>query len=287
MTRTETINGINCLQRLVQTLPPNVTDQLSYRQFIKDGKFDATLNNIFGFDKLPPNSKRRKVSTLFSVHFHPTFPIIGFNYTPVAHNELHTMTETWTNALRMCRGIVFELGSGDLLALPFEKFFNYGDHPETSDLKPGRYIASKKHDGHLGIIFRYRGQLLITTRGDFMSPTSKIATEMLEKRRWLINQRLPHDCTMLVEIIHPKTHVIQDYGQEEKFILIGCRRNPLVNHVQTSIPNVTIDFSREELEALGQAAKLEVVYMTSGENANDLLKEVARRDHVTPPHDPR
>ena len=228
------------------------------------------MNRIFGFGELPLNHKRPRISSLVSAHFHPELPLIGFNYTPAAHNTLHLMPESWTPALRLCRGIVFDRETGDLAALPFEKFFNHGEHPETSDLPPLSYTATEKHDGHLGIIFHYRDQLLITTRGDFLSPTSKIAAEMLHKCSWLVdwNKRLPTDVTMLVEIIHQQTKVLRDYGLEEKFVLIGCRRNPLVN------PDLPIDYSYEDLGVLGAELGVEVTRALRGGNVNELLQEI-------------
>jgi RNA ligase len=156
--------------------------------------------------KMPP------VNSLVQVAFHPEQPLILLNYSQVAHNTLHKFEGGWTEVLRLCRGIVFDT-AGNLVALPFPKFFNYRKSPEPMVLPNEPCFASEKLDGHLGINFWFRDNLYITTRGYFDSPTSLLATkiqqELIEKNDWRHN--FPKDFTVLVEIIHPETHVLTDY----------------------------------------------------------------------------
>lgn len=269
--------SISKLQWLVECLiRSKISNKEEFRSYIKEPANEEFLERTFGFDKLPPNSDRPKVNSLFSANFHPDYPLVIFNYNQNAHHKLHAMTESWTWPLRLCRGIVFDLESSDLLALPLEKFFNYGDHPESSNLRFIQtlpYLELEKHDGHLGIIFHYRDKLLITTRGNFASPTSKLATEMLKQYGFLVNwkERLPQNTTMLVEIIDEKTRIIRDYGMEHKFVLIGCRRDPLLH-------SGPIDYSYEELGLLGASLGLEVVEGKYKRDLRETIHEVARRD---------
>lgn len=172
--------------------------------------------------------KRREgmpcINSLVTVDFHPEIPVMLLNYTQVAHNTLHEYPEGWTLPLRLCRGIVFDF-KGGLRALVFEKFFNNGEHPETRELPDLPFEAPEKKDGHMGTIFEYEGKFYITTRGSFTSPTVKIATKMLQEYiqngNWAEN--FNPDETVLVEIIHPQTHVLTDYPDFRAFILIGCK----------------------------------------------------------------
>ena len=51
---------------------------------------------------------------------------------------LYNYTETcqrkgvWDRVTRYCRGLILELETGRPVALPFEKFFNLGEVPETT-----------------------------------------------------------------------------------------------------------------------------------------------------------
>jgi len=161
------------------------------------------------------------VNSLVSAAFHSQLPLILFNYTQLAHNTLHEFPDGWTDVLRLCRGIVFDF-SGKLCALPFPKFFNFGEHPETRDLPDEPFEATVKHDGHLGIIFPYAQRLILTTRGYFDSRTSVLGNQMLAelsaKNNW--QYEWFDGRTLLVEIIHPETKVYLDY-QQSGFIAIG------------------------------------------------------------------
>src|SRR5262249_6888484 len=113
------------------------------------------------------------VTSLVKPFFHPTLPLIGLNYTQVAHNTLHAFENGWTEPMRLCRGIVFDRWCR-LVAFPFPKFFNFGEQSETCNLPDEAFLATVKQDGHLGIIFEYDGQIICTTRGCFVSGSAAI-----------------------------------------------------------------------------------------------------------------
>lgn len=196
--------------------------------------------------------------------FHPRLPLIGLNYTPVAHNTLHLFGERgWTWPIRLCRGIVFAR-SGRLVALPFPKFFNYGEHPETTREPFGPFEATVKHDGHLGIVFEYDGRWHVTTRGTFGYRTAKLGQAMLEAsaelKDWM--DWLDPDVNPLVEIIHPETKVHLKY-RKPRLILIGAFNR------QTHA-----DANYLELRALGRLMGLEVTKRWTGRKLADLQKHM-------------
>jgi len=204
------------------------------------------------------------VTNLIKPFFHPTLPLIGLNYTPVAHNTLHQFASGWTPAMRLCRGIVFTR-RGRLVAFPFPKFFNYGEHAETSCLPGLGFDATVKHDGHLGIIFEYDGALIATTRGSFVSSSSAIANDMLTPltERWKATRLVHKDITLLCEIIHPETKVIVDYGERKEFILIGA-----FNRVTLE------DYDYEHLDKFAAKLGIAVTERLSGKTISDLVAMV-------------
>lgn len=219
--------GIERLTLFVSLLNADfVGSREAYRAWCAVPKNRTKMAELFEYVQKPGMPV---ISSLVNMDLHPTLPLIMLNYTPTAHNTLHAFPEGWTPALRMCRGIVFTLRA-ELLAHPFPKFFNLGEHPETSlpSVKEnGPWGILPKEDGHLGIVFRYRNQLVLTTRGSFVSPTSKLGKEMLEgfqdKYSW--NQHIPQRTTCLFEVIDPSTKVHVDYQGKSDFVLLAVYDN--------------------------------------------------------------
>ncbi len=194
-------------------------------------------------------------------HFHPKLPLIGWNYTKLAHNKIEFYEQIWTPVIRQCRGIVFDT-DGNLIALPFEKFFNYstGEHPETKSLPKGPFVATEKHDGDLGIVFRYRGRLHVTTRGTFDYKSAKLAEDMianLNRRKW--RELVPEGITLLVEIIHPETRKLRLYRKSE-LILIGAYENESLydfDHNELRAMSIMLGIESAQAVEFGSIAELE------------------------------
>jgi len=211
---------INFVKRITSD---GVFYKTSFRKWCKD--HEQEMETFFGYFR---KEGMPAITSLVGASFHPTEPLIMLNYTAGTHNTLHKFPEGWTLPLRQCRGIVFDMVTGQLIAKPFEKFFNYGEHPETVNLPGGPFVATVKHDGHLGIIFRYHDKFILTTRGEFVNPTAQFAQAMLDEyvegngwMEWIP----PGQITLLVEVIHPKTRVFLDYYADKRFVLLGINRN--------------------------------------------------------------
>src|SRR5437879_3247967 len=58
---------------------------------------------------------------------HATEPYLLFNYTEKAMHE-----DTWNEVERIARGLIMDYETGEVVALPFEKFFNLEQRRETS-----------------------------------------------------------------------------------------------------------------------------------------------------------
>lgn len=253
--------GVNKLQELVAELKMAGIDSVAaWREWKKNPANLEKLNRIFDY---PAGCGMPPINALVDASFHPTLPLVLFNYSPVAHNTLYLFPDGWTSPLRLCRGIVFDRATTDLVALPFPKFFNYGEHPETLRLS-GTFEATLKQDGHLGIIFTYRGQKILTTRGDFGSPSSKLGNRMLERYQqanpagW--GAQLFNHLTLLVEMIHPSTAVHVDYNGSEEFRLIGAMDMGSLE-----------DYSYGRLNALSAALDIPLTSRWTGQSLDDLV----------------
>lgn len=143
-------------------------------------------------------------------HKHPTAELYLYNYTKKTQFEQH-----WTPETLMSRGLIVNAG-GDVRALPFKKFFNYGETLPRQDLTIVE--ATEKMDGSLGILYWAHNEPCIATRGSFVSDQAVWATEWIQQRMFhFYTQSL----TLLFEIIYPQNRVVVDYGDYEGLVLIG------------------------------------------------------------------
>ncbi|MDQ7036883.1 MAG: RNA ligase [Anaerolineae bacterium] len=140
--------------------------------------------------------------------------LLLFDYTTQAH-----IANRWNFFERVCRGLIINQQTGEIVARPFDKFFYW--------LSDGRKVSghiiniTEKLDGSLGILFRHKGDYLITTKGSFFSPQARWATKFLNDHFDLSN--LPEQWTLLFEIIYPENRIIVDYGKQEDLILLAAR----------------------------------------------------------------
>ena len=140
---------------------------------------------------------------------HPSLPLTIWNYTEKVQYE-----NLWDEVTLMCRGLVTD-DNGDIVATPFQKFFNI----EEGKFEPTeKFEVYEKMDGSLGIVFWYRGQWVVATRGSFTSDQANKAREILKKYNTDIMFR---HLTFCFEIIYPENRIVLDYGNDEKLVLLG------------------------------------------------------------------
>lgn len=155
---------------------------------------------------------------LLSERSHPTFKNLRiFNYTPTVQYD-----GIWDDITLSCRGLVYDVNRGEVVARPFKKFFNMEELSEDDIPKTSNFQVYNKFDGSLGILFNYKSQWIICTRGSFTSDQALKATEMLEDyKSFLI--KLDKKNTYLFEIIYPENDSVVDYGDTEMLMLLAAK----------------------------------------------------------------
>jgi len=140
--------------------------------------------------------------------------LILFNYTPKAQYE-----GRWNFFERVSRGLILNRKTGEVVARPFDKFFNWGERGQISET----FILSvmEKLDGSLGILYRQDNLFKIATRGAFHSEQAEWATHFLQTRYVLAD--LPDSLTLLFEIIYPDNRIIVNYGERSALVLLAAR----------------------------------------------------------------
>jgi len=145
---------------------------------------------------------------------HPTLPLNILNYSAEC-----TFGNHWDDVTRKTRGLIYA-DSGEVIARPFEKFFNLNDerHPETceANLPKSLPIVTEKMDGSLGIYYSYEDQFGIATRGSFTSHQAIWATEWIKKQDWRI-EASGH--TYLFEVIFNENRIVVRYPFEGLVLL--------------------------------------------------------------------
>lgn len=148
-----------------------------------------------------------------------------YNYTAAAQYK-----NEWLNAERVCRGLIVEDGTNKVIARGPSKFMNYGQPgaPETDMDTLVR--VTKKHDGSLGIGWRYefeddgepRVRYGIATRGSFTSDQAKHATAKIDDVLIAsIDDAELDGATRIFEIVYPDNRIVLDYGNLDELLELG------------------------------------------------------------------
>lgn len=142
---------------------------------------------------------------LVSEQSHPEDPDVRiFNYTQVCQYE-----KAWDDVTRNCRGLIMNVKTGEILARPFPKFFNYQEHLANGwPIPDGEPIISEKLDGSLGILYELGGKPWIATRGSFMSEQAVWATKWWREN---VNEIPRGGFTELYEIVYPENRIVVNY----------------------------------------------------------------------------
>jgi RNA ligase len=134
------------------------------------------------------------------------------NYTHKAQYD-----RRWNDVTRQCRGLIHR--DGLVLARPWPKFYNYGEHEEGSLDLSAPAVVTDKMDGSLGILYPAPdGLWAIATRGSFTSDQAVHATGVLREKHPGFEPLPGH--TYLFEIIYPENRVVLDYGGLDDLVLL-------------------------------------------------------------------
>jgi RNA ligase len=147
---------------------------------------------------------------------HPTEPLAILNYTEVCAYD-----GAWTPVTLACRGLIHRTDTGEVIARPFGKFFNYGQQgaPVLDLHSPA--VVTDKADGSLGILYPVpSGGWAIATRGSFSSEQAQHATALWQSR-YAATFRPRREYTYLFEIVYPANRIVVDYEGTDDLVYLG------------------------------------------------------------------
>lgn len=157
---------------------------------------------------------------------HPEFPLALLCY-----GRKTVYDNLWDSVTTKCRGLIYNTETLEIVARPFEKFFNWGQtYPDGDGVysKWGEPEIYEKLDGFLCILYQYAGQDYIASKGSFTSPHAKWATAWLQKHYKHYNlpaRPWPAGFTPVFEGITKNLRIVVDYGEAEELRLIGLVNN--------------------------------------------------------------
>lgn len=208
-------DGSNCWTKDCSRRASEISEKEAFFNQIKDKFKNVThLNN-----DLPPLADFMAAVTKKRVDCsrHPEHPYITFKYSRDTQ-----FNYDWDDVTMAARGIVFNEETGEVVARPFAKFFNYNEPTAPTEKMVGRVCVTEKLDGSLGIGYENPdGSFAIATAGSFKSEQARHATKLYNERyegKWKRNPKL----TYLWEVIYPSNQIVVDYGEEDDIHLIGA-----------------------------------------------------------------
>jgi len=145
---------------------------------------------------------------------HPTLPLTIWNYSKKTQFE-----RKWDEITIMCRGLVTWDETGEIVARPFKKFWNFEENKHTPTKN---FEVFEKMDGSLIIVFTFWGMRIAASRGSFTSDQAIAAQKIIDNMN--LNS-LNIGATYLFEYTSPANRIVVDYGSEEKLTLLGAIDN--------------------------------------------------------------
>jgi RNA ligase len=146
---------------------------------------------------------------------HPDYPIYILNYTKSAQ-----FNKVWNNITMMCRGLIID-EEYNILYRGFQKFFNYEEIEDKSEIPNLPFEIYDKLDGSLGILYWYDNKAAIATRGSFSSDQAIHATKLLNIKYKNALSKLDKTKSYLFEIIYPENHIIINYKDIDDIFLLA------------------------------------------------------------------
>lgn len=205
----------------------------------------------YGFDELVAGLEAaRAVGAVTSVD---DGPLRLYTYT-----QQCVYDKLWSPFSLIARGLVLDLEANCIRAMPFPKFFNYGEvGPERLPDCP--FEVTEKIDGSLGIVFHDGQRWRVATKGSFKSEQAEWA------QRWLTTgvgrDYLDVLCpghTYLFEIVYPENRIVVSYSFEGLVLLSAYGPNGR-------------EYSRRHLEELVADVGERLVRVRSFFGLDDLL----------------
>jgi len=176
--------------------------------------------------------RKREEQGLVWIKEHPHLPLLLYKYTPEC-----AYSRAWDDYTLQARGLITDT-EGNVVALPFRKFFNLGEAEETQIENLPLLVNSfcyEKLDGSCIALWYYDNQWHTSTLGSFESEQAVWAMDWLKRNGFLdsdpFNDGFKPEYTYLFEAIYPSNRIVVDYGKGSDMILLAVKENATGNEL--------------------------------------------------------
>jgi RNA ligase len=145
---------------------------------------------------------------------HPSLDLFIFNYSKQTQYARH-----WNEMTLAARGLVLN-SEGILIAKCLPKFFNYQELAEDK-IPTGSFKVYDKLDGSYLQVFKYKNEVVVSSRGSFTSDQAIKGKEILFKKYSHLIDKIETGINYIFEIIFPQNRIVVDYGDLEDIIMIS------------------------------------------------------------------
>jgi len=198
---------------------------------------------------------------------HPTRPLAIYNYSDVCQYR-----RMWNPVNAQCRGLIIDTESGEVIARPFPKFFNYTETAMPKFALNSPPVVFDKLDGSLGICYPDDTQPsghAVATRGSFASEQAAWATAHLNDRWPDFAPRA--GVTTLWEIVYPENRIVVNYGDRAELVLLAA----IEVHTGLDVPLWEVDWwPGSVVDHLGQMPHVDDAYRHGTSNEYESLEGV-------------
>jgi RNA ligase len=133
---------------------------------------------------------------LIHMQVHPTLPLRIYKY-----SQECVFSRAWDDITMNMRGTVLD-NEGNQISNSFSKFFNLEElEPLGISLPNLPYKVYDKVDGSLIEVFRYNGEIVVSSAGSFTSPQEIAAENMLQTKYAHLLQHIEEGKTYIFELI--------------------------------------------------------------------------------------
>ena len=163
----------------------------------------------------------------FNLHINAKDNLVIFKY-----NQFNS--DFSNNVVRESRGIILEKGTWNIVAHPFDKFFNHGEAYAYNLMLNDSHVMEKA-DGSIIKVYFYDGEWRVATNGTIDANDAanmdgisfaKIFFDVVSKEDFdKVTADFSPNLTYIFELIHPSNQIVVDYVGKKELVFIGLKEN--------------------------------------------------------------
>lgn len=188
----------------------------------------------------------------------------------VVLNYIIQMPDSFEGIRREFRGITFDETTGEIISLPFHKFFNLNQAEETQwhRVKDMKGVVYEKLDGSMIHFFKHQGQYFASTRMSSETPQAQAAYKLALPILNLIAEEIDNGYTPCFEYVAPSNRIVVAYPKPRLVYLNSRHRQTGTYRFNESFPDKArrFDFSFQDVNSYlnMQDAEGYVVHLDNG-----------------------